>query len=328
MLNRKSVVLLGVLANSIGFAGTMGPVCAPGNVTVPCESTMWDLGVQALYLNRVTSAAQAYRVVYSTPTTTVHHDLEDWDWGYRIEGSYHFNTGNDVTINWTHFDDYILRDGLIGTFPLAVGDQSFSQNNTSNFDQVNLVLGQHADFGLVKDMRFYGGIQYAAIELNSNNGFYNSYNLPIVLNPFITVPASGRQFDNTQFRGVGPVWGIDYAYNFTNSWSVTATGEGSVLFGHSKYNNGYLAIPAGSGGLVLASIYGSKNIIVPSLEAKLGVNYAHAMPQGTLNVQGGYQALNYFNAVQGQYTGAVVGVRSSDYGLYGPYFGVNYVGHA
>jgi hypothetical protein len=323
MLNRKSIILLGLIGSNLGFAGTMGPVCAPGSVTVPCEAKMWDLGVQALYLQRVTTSGEAYRALPPSNSNTVYDTYKSWDWGYRLEGSYHFNTGNDIDVNWTHFNDYLTRGDLIGTYP-ATGatPQRFSEINTSYYDQVNVVLGQHADFGLVKKMRFYGGLQYAAIELNKNNYFINSFT---IAGPTVV---SGQQFDNTEFKGVGPVWGIDYSYDLNSTWSVTANGAASILLGHSKYNNGYLATPAGASSFVIQAVYGSKSLIVPSLEAKLGLNYAYTMPQGTLNVQGGYQAVNYFNALQAQFLQVVGGVRSESYGLFGPYFGVTYVGAA
>jgi hypothetical protein len=317
MLKKAFLAVMGLAVNGLVFAGTMGPVCAPGNVTVPCEASRWDLGVQALYLQSVYSSSKGY--YQAAPTGDLTGINNAWDWGYRLAGSYHFNTGNDIKVDWMHFSDNPDRTNLVGSIitfqpPATVrvlANQAFHLIGETRLDQLNLEMGQIANFGLVKKMRFFGGLQYAHIQANATQ-YYTT------LTPF-------ERFDNTDFKGFGPTVGIDYAYDVSNAFSLTAHGAGSVLYGTSRYSNGFVLQPAG---LVYSSTYAKAHVMVPTLDAKLGMNYAYNMMQGVLNFEGGYQSTNYFNALQSQ-GGALSGsLANSDYGLYGPYFGLKYLGNA
>lgn len=310
MLNKIVLAILGVTTSSMAIAGSMGTVCSPGPATVPCESKSWDIGIQALYLRPVYDADRGY---FINGATTLPEIETNWDWGYQIEGSYHFNTGSDLSLNWTHFHDTTTVLNATASIILP----TFNYFARNQFDQVNLEMGQLTYFGASNKMRFYGGLQYANIKLEAAQYF----------NPPLQVTTT---FDKTDFKGVGPVVGIDYSYQLSNSLSITANSSGSILYGSSRFDNGFIFAPLN---VVLVSQYGSKKAIVPSLEAKLGLNYMHPIAQGTLNIEGGYQALNYFNALQANSQGLfalVLGNRltNSDYGLYGPYLGVKYTGAA
>lgn len=322
MLKKVILPLLALSIHSVVNAGMYSappaPTCVPGDVTVPCETKKWSLGIQALYLKPTYNAELAYAPSLST---TVFQEVDPgFDWGYRLEGSYQFNTGNDVSINWSHYD---VDDGLHGPYAgrylqLGVGNvlANYQLDLENRYDQVNLVFGQHVDLGLVKNARFYGGLQYANMRVDETS----YYTVP---RAFLALTGgSAKNLNNTDFNGVGPVLGIDYAYDLSQRLSITANTAGSVLYGTSRLN---FATAYGSA-LVASSVYGSRKIIVPSLEAKLGANYAYAMSNGTLNLEGGYQVVNYFSALQSR---SLTGVLStSDFGLYGPYFGIKWLGMA
>lgn len=302
MLKKTFLAVLGLTANGLALAGAMGPVCAPGNVTVPCEAKFWSFGIDALYLNLNNGNQRGYEA--NTPFNRVD---DDWAWGFRAEAAYQYSTGNDIAISWIHVSNDNQQDlvSLDPTLPII------NLNNETRFDQVHAVLGQNVSASATNKIRFYTGLSYANIENDQT-----SYNVA-----FAQVGLS-RVDDNSYFNGVGPVLGIDYSYYVSNDISLIANGATSLLYG-SSHSSSWIS-PNALMPAAVAPRYASKKTVVPGFEAKLGINYAYHMPNGTLNLEGGYQAIEYIAPLQAFRSSTVA---TSDFGVYGPYFGAKYYGN-
>jgi hypothetical protein len=322
MLKKTTLVILGLAASGFAAAGYSAPPalsCASGEVTTPCAvSHQWNISVQALYLKPIYNANKGYD--YGTNINSVKELDGDWGWGYHLEGSYHFNTGNDITMTWMHYDVDTKRGGYVGATPFSLTRVPYILFFDNKFDQVNLIMGQHTNMSMLQNTRFYGGLQYADIRVHAVNTFTTT---PLAITPL--APAGFRQYRDADFSGLGPIVGLDYAYNVIHNLNLTANTAASILYGSSRYSASYILAPSG---LVRNDVYASKKAIVPSLEAKLGVNYTYEVAQGVLNLEGGYQVVNYFNALQTRKIANTGMPTDSDFGLYGPYFGVKWVGNA
>lgn len=324
MLKKTTLAVLGLVYSGFLAAGMYSappvPTCAPGDVSVPCDAKKWALGIQALYLKPAYSDSLTFQ-------PSVIDGLKEidprWGWGYRLEGAYFFNTGNDITMNYLHYN---VRSHL-GSFDgqylqllqqgAVVLPSVFTETLSNRFDQINLVMGQHVDFGMQKSARFYAGMQYAKIRLDGNQ-YFNRIS-PV----FIPSTKGVSAVVNTDFNGFGPSVGVDYSYTLVHGVNLIANTMGSLLLGTSRFD----ASTSYGSGLVVTSTYGAQRKIVPSVELKLGANYSREMMQGVLSIEGGYQAVNYFDALRAQ---SVVSnaLSTSDFGLYGPYFGVKWLGNA
>ncbi|KTD18015.1 Lpg1974 family pore-forming outer membrane protein [Legionella jordanis] len=320
MLNlKKTAVAVLALGSSAVFAGTMGPVCTPGNVTVPCEATAWDFGVYALYLK------PSYDVDFEYPfftnpfgVTTRYVDMDpDWGWGFKLEGSYHFSTGNDLNLNWYHWKkdtDSTFSGVGFGSVPLVIGTAGLfgAAQFEPEWDAVNFEFGQHVDFGEFKDIRFHAGLQYARIEHDFITSGYSG-----IVSPLTAFSARAH----SEFNGVGPRIGVDYQYNFGNGFAIYGNGATALLVGDSKFDTA-----AAFGGFLVGASSGSKTTIVPELEAKLGAKYTYAMAQGDLTLDAGWMFVDYINANHFIGTSAI-GARESNFALQGPYAGLKWVGN-
>src|SRR3990167_10546857 len=167
MLNlKKTAVAVLALGSSAVFAGTMGPVCAPGNVTIPCEKTAWNVGAQALFLQPVYQLEGNYpQVATNSPATQSNSPAANitanyqtatapYQWGFMVEGSYHFGMGNDVNLNWyrVHNTEGVRNPTFDNNHTPPAGTGAAAQNRVFQsesasanvqWDQVDVELGQH-----------------------------------------------------------------------------------------------------------------------------------------------------------------------------------------
>ena len=326
MLNlKKTAVAVLAFGSSAVFAGSMGPVCSAVNVTVPCESTAWSFGAKALYLQTSADAG----VSASNPlieglvlqSQFLDNNTNKYNWGFQIEGSYHFNTGNDLNINWYHLSNSHSTSvgdtapvSIFGNAASTVAGRGGNLSVDPKWDAVNFEFGQHVDFGDFKAVRFHGGAQYARLANNVNANW----------GTFTTIGEAGNSVShsstyNPTFNGFGPRLGMDMTYDWGNGLGIYANGATAILAGTRSFNSSYTQSSEGTVGSI--AFRNSSTIVVPAIDAKLGATYTYAMAQGDLTLDAGWMWVNYFNV----HANAVG--DNNDFGLQGPFIGLKWLGN-
>ncbi len=276
-------------ASAAMYAPAAAPACSAGNVTVPCEGNAYDFGADLLYLRAEDSVVSSHN--YSDTYNSVRGKR---GYGFRVEGSYHFGTGNDLNVNWSRFSK--SQTGVF--YPTAATDRF-----KAKLDVVNIELGQHIDVGEMWDIRAHMGLQHA--------------NVRNVVDDNISDTTDG---DHTwKVAGWGPRAGFDSMYDFGNGFGVFGNLGVSMLQAKATFDT------------ETAADAREFHSVVTHVDTRLGVMYTHAMAQGDLMVHAGYQANNFINAGQNINDG---GALSSNTGLEkdlsfdGWFVGFKWVGNA
>jgi hypothetical protein len=262
---KKTAVAVLALGGSAVFAGTMGAVCTPGNVTVPCEGSAWEIGGYALYLEPVHTGP-----FYSLGTIGGMINTIDagWDWGFALEGAYHYGTGNDIKVTWNHVN-------FGANHFVSVAD---IRHYETNWDALNAEFGQLVELSQASKVRVHSGVQYARVNSSINRG----------------IVGTGY---NSDYNGFGPRIGADLNYVFGNGFGVYGKSAAGLLVGTSSFSD-----------LVTPDTLSNTNTkVVPEFDAKIGVNYAYALAQGNLVFDAGYMWVDYFNIHQNTNSGGSVG---------------------
>lgn len=298
--------------NALALAGNMGPNCVVGNVALPCEQTAWEFAGYALYLKPSFSGDNEY-VGYTQSTTSsgglakkFQPAQRHWEWGFKIETSYHFNTGNDINLNWSHLsinNDYLFRSLLTGNDEvLSLGMPRLTVQ--PRWNAVNLEFGQLTNFSPHYRIRFHGDLSYygetkiTTVTANKING--------------VNAGTTDSYLSSNKYNSIGPRLGADLSYDWGNGLGIYANGATALFTGTRSNNTSYVAITG-----VTNTLTGSVVAIVPECEIKLGATYTRFVEQGDLSLDLGWMWINYFHG----------DVAAGDFGLQGLYVGLKWLGN-
>lgn len=310
---QRTAIAVFVLTSGTVFAGGMGPVCTPEKVTVPCTHAGWDVGIQALYLQPAyNDGGGGYIGQFVSPTFTSATYVDNearWGWGFKLDGSYHFNAGNDVTVSWYHLNDNTKTGEYPTNFAFFNGGFPAANKETytlsPKWDAVNIEMAQKTDLGQITDIRLHGGVQFARIRSNTSAIGEN------------TAGTSYSFGQTSKLSAFGARFGSDLSIALGKGLSAYINGAGALLAGTSKINQSFSTNIQNN---TFVPSRGSRTTIVPEIDGKLGLNYNYAMAQGTLTLDAGYMWVNYFNALTTDL------LDDSDFGLQGPYVGLKWQG--
>ncbi len=329
---RHIIMSMFVLSGSAVFAGVMGKTCSAGDVTVPCTSCpVWDFGIRALYLKPTTNIGQGSRWFIQGDNRLQQGVQPDWGWGFQLEASRHFGSGQDLTADWAHFNagsNSIYSPGLPVNYIDAAGVLKTITNieaaNNPVWDQVDIAMGQQVDFGENKFIRLHGGFNYSRV---GDNG-YNSIQTLTDRDSVLYV----RNLSSV-FNGFGPRIGIDLNYESRSHWLIYGKGAMSILAGTNKSSYQVVQFEPNSTTEVstnsFTTNYGNPTF-VSELDAKFGAMYSYMTRHGALSIDAGWLWAYYNGAMRAfKDTGNIVNdsFLPQDWGVQGFYLGVKYIGN-
>lgn len=300
---------------------------ASSSVIYVCDANannVWSVSASALYLQPSFggnglgyssfgnyAGADNQQVIRTTNNINYIYNVQpDRALGFQLGVAYHYTCVNDLTLDWYHLNESVNGE-LPGTTMFSGSVDGFYAGDLelrTRWDAVNLELSQDMHWRTSDLVKLHAGLGYVRIR----NTFTNHPKLFLNGSPYF------NSTDTISYTGIGPRFGIDFSHMFNNGLNVYLKTAGSLLLGTSRQSvNGYInvvnkiygTIPYGTNNFVSSD----SNVVVPEVEAKLGVGYEYKLPnESTLDFNLGYMWMTYMRAMV-VYTG--IGIVGSSIGV-------------
>lgn len=317
MIGLSSMALAGAPGNNM-VAPTGTPVIAPDSTGT------WSFGLEALYMESNTNFqyASADAGLNGSGFDQINNQsvTNDWNWGGEADISYMFpGSSRDISASYTYLnqdnsDNVSGTPGtLVGTLGIgsAYNTDSVYGETDQTLNAATLTFGQLLTVGDRVSLHPFGGLQFADIDTTNKSRSY--------VDVAGVQTQDGAFSQESEFEGLGPRAGIDASVHLGSNFSIVGTMAGALLVGNMDSDNRIQTTPTN------ATEYDndSYTAVVPELDAKLGLDYMHAFnPNTSMNVQLGYEVVNYFNAEDNDASDSLL-VNSvnntSDFNYNGPY---------
>lgn len=274
------------LTASLGAYAAVPTDAQPYQVVVPNLKSGVEIFLEGLLVQPNSSNLNYARVVSVganttvpntlsvTGTTTINQINPGYDFGFRVGLGWIFpNSGNDVQLNWTHFDHsdsnttsagpgqaLITQAGVpfinlstptasfvpgVGIADLTSTNAPSATGNVSNkYNAIDLDAGQFLDVGTRFRTRMFAGLRVAQIESNLSDSNLATYNVSTVSAPTVNIGTdtlTENDTQNSKFNGIGPRVGFDTSYHIADCFGVVGHFSGSLLVGQVKSNNTFFA---------------------------------------------------------------------------------------
>lgn len=340
------------LTASLSALASVPTGAQPFQIIVPNLKSGMELTVAGLYLQPTNSDLNYETLIAGTDgaaNTNVENVNPNYGWGIRVGVGYIFpDTGNDVQANWTHLTqsstdstNYMLDSSgtsfitsRAGTVYRILGDGESSLGASSNaefqYDAIDLDVGQYLSIGTRLQTRLFAGVRFAQIKNNITDDY--NYEVPEAL-----FSINETDYFQSQFTGIGPRFGVDMSYNVWNCFGLVGSVAGALLVGREQAStNVDLLVSTVPVPLTATANTDNTTRIVPSFDAKLGVDYSIPFKNDAarLSIEAGYQVTQYIDAIDrlDSNLGAVLAEgaiptavtrTTSDIGFSGPYLSLN-----
>jgi len=300
--------------------------CISERISLPCDNPGFAVGFEGNIiqagnsdLSYIKDSISDAEVVSIDPSSA---------YAFLLEAAYYFEQGSSLVLQWRHFDKsdktYPLNKG--GAFyPIGLNFtapiDSVRADTRFVLDRINLAFGQQVYAGRTLHLRGHYGLSYANIR----------HRFMVSAEDF-SEPLLMAQTDemHTRFDGMGPLGGVDAAYELGSDFQLRLHTSAALLLGEARYREDRTIYNISS---VSDDVYQrttlrlSEWIVVPTLSARVGLGYVNDQ----FTAEAGWMFQTYMGVIKhhpndlNDSEGAIVHSQPSNFTLDGPYVKLKYV---